>query len=280
MSAILAFLSEINPIVLGGMAGALGGAVGVLAGRWAKQFIKWPHTELVVTIFLMIVLPKLVVDLVEARDRSPSIEAVMKEVKKQDIFQALIESYPDSEAEFRAALQPILNEKPKDISARVEVASRLIVSRYVEKSIATASDGALAELLALNALTMSRLAAEPKLCVDYYLGRGSIGQSGNFSWEDLLREARVKASLLRTAVKSPSRPAVYWTMEEIGTELVKRYGDLKLDVQGLAKLEKVAELDPVEGCRIATDFAKALAGSDDKSSALLMKSLMKLDQAQ
>lgn len=275
MSSAASLLSGINPVILAGLAGALGAVVGFPLGRAAERFVKWPHTATVVTVLFVVGLPRLAVGLVEAQNRGPSYEAVLEEMKKYDVFQALVESYPESEAEIRAAIEPLLKEMPKDLKARVEMASRVIISKYVEKSITKASDAALAEMLALNALNQSRMAATPKLCVDYYLGRGALGASGNFTPDDVIREGRVKASLLRSAAKSPSTPARYLTADEIGAMLVKRYEDLKLDLNGLTKVGKVAELDPVEGCRVATEFSKALAGTDDKSSALLVKSLMK-----
>ncbi len=275
MSSVLGLLSQVNPLLLGAAAGALGAIVGFPLGRAAERFVKWPHTATLVTVLFVVGLPRLVVGMVEVQNRGPSYEAVLEEMKKYEVFQALVESYPESGVEIRAALEPILKEMPKDTSARVEVASRVIISKYVNKSIAKASDATLVEMLSLNALNLSKMTSTPQLCVDYYLGRGSFVAPGNFTSDDVIREGRVKAALLRSAVKSPSMPEKYLTSDEIGPELLRRYKDLKLDVAGLTKVAKIAELDPVEGCRIATDFSKALAGTEDQSSALLVKSLMK-----
>lgn len=209
--------------------------------------------------------------LLEYTQRNKNINESIVFIEKENLFGTIFKFYPEAKERLRAELN-VIYQSNRDVRNRAETSSRALAREYLEKSLPLASNESLAELLSWNATSIARLQNDPAACLEFYLGRRKPdGVTREERERATRREGDLKAAVIASSKETPSPAIPYASTGEAMSVLAERYARVQQDPASAAKLEKVDELPPEEGCKVVRAFSMAIAEGPPAETARLYK---------
>lgn len=212
--------------------------------------------------------------LLEYTQRNKNISESIAFIEKENPFGTIFKVYPEAKERLRAELN-VIYQSNRDVRIRAETFSRALAREYLGKSLPLASNQSIAAFLSWNAASIARLQNDPAACVEFFLGRRQPdGVTREERERATRREGDLKAAVIASSKETPSPAIPYASTGEAMAALAERYARAQQDAASAAKLEKVGELPPGEGCEVARAFSMAIADGPPAETARLYKHFM------
>ncbi len=284
MDNLIADFLSLPNILIYGIFGAIGGALGSLIGyALSKIFKKDKLSDKLsggITIVCIILAIQFTNHFVPEFKNKTAPAKIMSELKEQRLFSVIFRLHPEAEEEFKEKMINIMENIPSDqVFFSAQAASAELVTMYLNMHMISASEEMTYKQIQREAKIIDSFKNKPQLCVSYYLGSPKFTKD-DISEEFLNEESNLKADLIESSVKNPSMPPKAASTDEIINIIAESYQKNGYDLQGLEKLGQITSLTPEEGCKIATDFSKALASMEQKQSSYVFKNLLYISNQQ
>ena len=258
--------------------GAAGGVVGVLIANLYRRMSGRPKDSgltaaiSVACVALAVVLGN---DVAAPYRQAAIVDAAMRDIKRNALFDALFTYHPGSEAELRTSLAEMLKTTPPDqIRAASAAISSKIVDKYLSHDLLYAPDSAVHALLAEDLVILqTRLQYHPQACVDDYIGKPMTDPT-LLTPQDLTAMSSRKADIISGAALNPSPPPAHPDVRAAVIRLAASFRANGEDPRDLLLLGKIRYLPPVRGCGLAIEFTGALASMSDQDASTVFKSLL------
>ena len=258
--------------------GAAGGVVGVLLAILSLRLSGRPKDPGLMTALAVAGIAVAVVlgnDLAAPYRQAAIVDAAMRDIKRNALFDALFTYHPGSEAELRTSLTEMFKTTPPDqIRAASGAISSKIVDKYLSHDLLYAPDRAVHALLAEDLVILqTRLQYHPQACVDDYIGKPMTDPT-LLTRQDLTAMSSRKADIISGAALDPSPPPAHPDVRAAVIKLAASFRANGEDPRDLLLLGKIRSLPPVRGCGLAIEFTGALASMSDQDASTVFKSLL------
>ncbi|WP_162917348.1 hypothetical protein [Dongia deserti] len=278
MSALLYGILSLPGWALYGIIGAVGGAVGALAGLALGR--RFDRQKTVPIAGAIVAVSFIVAALVAMSPLKASVtaNAVMDELSEQRLFKVLFRIHPEARAELRARMAEIPTDAPRaEVFLRGQAASADVVAKYFMMHLPSVPDAIVHKILLRQIEVMREFQSRPAYCVDYYLGTPRFEQ-GDLTTEFLETESTLKAEALEGAVANPTPLASPLEDEVLAEQLSMAYLAKDYRFENIANLGRLDTIPAEEACQYALEFVDAIASLGPTQSAVIFKSLIALDE--
>jgi hypothetical protein len=155
-----------------------------------------------------------------------------------------------------------------------QLASSQIISKYIDRHMLSSSDMALHNFLVQQRVAMLTLQGEPDDCRRFFLGYPVRSQDATNQVKTFLENiSNAKAEVVESSVSNPSL-ATKETPDAVAADLMNEYRKNGYAAEDLGKVSEIANLPPVDACRVGTEFTSILASFDPTKGWQILKNLI------